>query len=257
MTELIKTIILGLVQGLTEFLPISSSGHLVLFCSWLSITEEVLFTSVMMHFGTLLAVCWCMRKDLKRIVVEKDISLICKLLVASLPAAVVMLLFHNQLEQMFTSGTTLCFGFFTTAVILLTTDYFAKHSPNKPLTYKTAFIMGIGQAFATLPGISRSGSTIGGGVISGADRTNVAVFSFYMSVIVIFGSTVFELGSVTLANVNILATLCGMAAAFFSGIFAIKFLLKILSSGKLRYFSYYLFLLSIITFVNYFICPLW
>lgn len=256
MVEILKTILLGLVQGLTEFLPVSSSGHLVLLSGILG-TGEVLFVSVMLHFGTLLAVCYAMRSDILRIFKEKNFHMVGKLIVASIPAAVVMLLLREKIQTLFESGKGLCFGFFATAVLLLVTDRFSKNSPNKPLTYKTALVMGLCQAIAPLPGISRSGSTIGGGVISGASRSEVAVFSFYMSVVIIFGSTIFEVGSVTLTDVNIAATLLGMLAACLSGVFAIKLLMKLISGGKLKFFSYYLFALSAVTFFHFFISPIW
>ena len=258
MKEIILTIILGIIQGLTEFLPVSSSGHLALFQDIFNIKENNLFITVALHFGTLCAVVVYYFKDLLGLFKKENRKTVWHLLLATLPAGLFMLLLKNTVDGMFSSTTFLWVGFLITAIVLLITDFVGKKiTAPRPITYKTALIMGLSQACAIFPGISRSGSTISGGLtLANGERKQVADFAFMMSIPVIFGSFIFEAVTVDFSNVNILATSLGMISAFITGFLAIKFMLKVIKKCNFKWFSLYLFILAGITFVNAFIYPL-
>lgn len=259
MREIIYTIILGIIQGLTEFLPVSSSGHLTLFAEIFGITENNLFTAVALHFGTLMAVVVFYFKDLIGLLNRENLSKLGNLVLATIPAGLFMLVINNSVEKMFNSSKFVAIGFLISAIILLIADIVGKKiRERKSITWKSALIMGISQAFAIFPGISRSGSTISGGLIlASGERKEVADFSFLMSVPIILGSTIFELFSVEFSSINWIATLLGVLASFITGYLAIRFMLKIIGKCNFKWFSLYLFILSIITFVNGFIVPIW
>ena len=259
MKEILITIILGIIQGLTEFLPVSSSGHLTLFAEIFGVSENNLFTSVALHFGTLCAVVVFYFKELISLFKKKNSIKIWYLLLATIPAGLVMLLINNTIKSMFTSSQFVGFGFLITAIILLLTDFIGKRvKAPKPITYKSALVMGLSQAFAVFPGISRSGSTISGGIVlANGERKQVADFAFLMSIPIILGSCLFEAFSVDFSTVNIPATLLGMLASFITGYLAIKFMLKLIKRCNFKWFSIYLLILSAITLVNGFIFPIW
>ena len=259
MREIIYTIILGIIQGLTEFLPVSSSGHLTLFAEIFKIKENNLFTAVALHFGTLMAVVVFYFKDLVGLLKKENCSKLGNLILATIPAGLFMLVINNSVEKLFNSSRFVAFGFLLTAIILLVTEFVCKKTRiTKPITWKSSLIMGLSQAFAIFPGISRSGSTISGGLIlASGERKEVADFSFLMSVPIIFGSTIFELFSVEINSINWVATLLGVLASFITGYLAIRFMLKIIAKCNFKWFSLYLFILSIITFINGFIVPIW
>lgn len=259
MREIIYTIILGIIQGLTEFLPVSSSGHLTLFAEIFGIQENNLFTAVALHFGTLMAVVVFYFKDLVGLIKRENHKTLWFLILASIPAGLFMLVINNTVENMFNSSKFVAFGFLITAIILLITDYVGKRINNKKsLSWKSAVIMGMSQAFAIFPGISRSGSTISGGlVLASGERKEVANFSFLMSIPIILGSTIFELFSVEINSINWVATLLGVLASFITGYLSIRFMLKIIGKCNFKWFSLYLFIISIITFINGFIVPIW
>ena len=259
MREIIYTIILGIIQGLTEFLPVSSSGHLTLFAEIFGITENNLFTAVALHFGTLMAVVVFYFKDLIGLLKRENHSKLGNLVLATIPAGLFMLVINNSVEKMFNSSKFVAIGFLISAIILLIADIVGKKMKHtKPITWRSALVMGLSQAFAIFPGISRSGSTISGGLIlASGERKEVADFSFLMSVPIILGSTIFELFSVEISSINWVATLLGVFASFITGYLAIRFMLKIIGKCNFKWFSLYLFILSIITFINGFIVPIW
>lgn len=259
MKEILLTILLGIVQGLTEFLPVSSSGHLALLSDIFGTSANALFTTVALHFGTLCAVIVFYFKDLCALLKKENHKTIWLLIVATLPAGIFMLLFNGVVDKLFSSPSFVCFGFLLTAIILLVAEKIGKKikKPNN-IGFKGAIIMGTAQAVAIFPGISRSGSTIAAGIgfVKG-ERKIVANFSFFMSIPIILGSTLFEAVTVDYSNINITATLLGVLAAFITGYLAIKFMLKIISRCNFKWFSLYLFILFLITFTNGFIVPIW
>ena len=258
MIEILKTIALGIVQGLTEFLPVSSSGHLAVLRVVLGM-EEDLFTDVMLHFGTLIAVVVFYFRELIGLFRKENHRTLLHLVIATIPAVVVMAVLKFVLKMEDFSAKFVCFGFLATGIILLLTEFIGKKvTEPKPLNGKSALIMGIAQAVAVIPGLSRSGSTIAAGVLSGTDRKEVTKFSFFMSVPIIAGSALVSvLGLLTseggTTDVNILATLCGMAAAAVCGFFAIKVMIRLIGKCNFKWFSLYLFVLSVVTFITLFL----
>ena len=259
MREILLTILLGIIQGLTEFLPVSSSGHLTLFSEIFNLGENTLFTAVALHFGTLMAVVVYYFKDLINLFKRENHKTIGHLALATLPAGLVMLFISGTIETLFDSSKFVSFGFLITGIILIVTDIVGKHiRETKPLTWKSALVMGLSQACAVFPGISRSGSTLSGGIIlASGERKQVADFAFLMSIPIILGSTLFELVSVDLNSINWMATILGVLASFITGYLAIKFMLKIIKKCNFKWFSLYLFVLFVITFINGFILPIW
>lgn len=252
-----QAIVLGLVQGLTEFIPVSSSGHLTLLQQLFGI-EEGFFFSILLHGGTLVAVCFVFWKDILALF-KKPYKTLLYLVIATIPGAVVGLLLDDWIESVFYSGKWLFICFFITAVILLAAELYAKHLKkiNKetlPISIKSASIMGVAQVFAMLPGISRSGSTIVAGTLSGAKNEEVSRFSFMMSIPMILGSLVVQIAKLVLKKESIdiqfdaqtvIALVLGVSVAALSGLFAIKVMLKLIAKAEYKWFSLYLVLLSI------------
>lgn len=252
-----EAILLGLVQGLTEFLPISSSGHLVLFQNILGVQGDLLFFDVMLHVGTLAAVFTVFFRDIIDLFKPPFKTMGC-LIIATLPAGIVMLLLSDQIEALF-GGQFLWIGFLITALLLLATEFIGKKYPrNKPLDLKVSLIMGVSQAVAIVPGISRSGATISGGVYAGAKRETVAKFSFLMSIPVILGSGFFEIIKVQDWNaVPIVCVIAGMIAAGLSGFLAIKFMLRLIQKCNYKWFSLYLIVLALVSCLNQYVFSWW
>ena len=255
--EIIDAIILGIIQGLTEFLPVSSSGHLELGKVILgdeSIPEESLLFTVVLHFATALSTIVVFRKDVWAILnglfsfkwnEETQFSL--KIIVSMLPAVFVGLFFEEQLESFF-GGNIRFVGFMLliTAVLL----YFADKAKDtdKNVNFKNALIIGISQAIAILPGISRSGATISTSVLLGVDKTKAARFSFLMVVPLIFGKIAKDLlsGDLTFSEENNIAMGVGFIAAFLAGLAACTWMISLVKKSKLSYFSIYCFIVGLI-----------
>lgn len=239
---------MGLVQGLTEFLPVSSSGHLVLLANIFNV-EESLFISILLHVATLLSICVVFYKDIFALLRHPFSKNTLMLVVATIPTCLIALVLMPFIKSSF-GGSFLPVAFLITATILVITELFAKNT--KEFSYKTAIIMGIAQGFAVFPGISRSGSTICAGILSGGDKKECAKFSFLMSIPIILLSLIMEIYEGISGGINISypisAIIISFIVAFLSGIFAIKFMMKLTEKGKLWWFSCYLLLLSLVTF---------
>ena len=239
---------MGLVQGLTEFLPVSSSGHLVLLSNIFGV-EESLFISIILHIATLLSICVVFWRDILKLIkfpFSKDTIM---LVVATIPTCIIALVFMPLIKASF-GGNFLPISFLITAILLVVTELFTKNK--KEFSYKTAIIMGIAQGFAVFPGISRSGSTICAGILAGGDKKECTKFSFLMSIPIILLSLIMEIyegisGGIAISY-PISAIIIAFIIAFSSGIFAIKFMMKLTEKGKLWWFSCYLLLLSVVTF---------
>ncbi|WP_136480397.1 undecaprenyl-diphosphate phosphatase [Cognatitamlana onchidii] len=248
--EIIDAIILGIIQGLTEFLPVSSSGHLELGKAILgdkSIPEESLLFTVVLHFATALSTLVVFRKDIMDIIKgalklkwNEDLQFISKIVVSMIPAVTVGLFFEKQLEQLF-GGNILLVGFMllVTAVLLFFADK-AKNTEKK-VSFKNAFVIGIAQAVAMLPGISRSGATISTSVLLGNDKTKAARFSFLMVVPLIFGKIAKDVlsGDLSYNSGNFTALSIGFVAAFIAGLFACTWMISLVKKSKLTYFAIY------------------
>ncbi|WP_027880862.1 undecaprenyl-diphosphate phosphatase [Mesoflavibacter zeaxanthinifaciens] len=255
--EVLDSILLGIIQGLTEFLPVSSSGHLELGKAVLgdkSIPEESLLFTVVLHFATALSTIVVFRKDiwllLKGILKfewNDDLQFASKIAISMLPAVIVGLFFEEQLEQLF-GGNILLVGFMLliTAILLFFADK-AKNT-NKNVSFSNAFIIGVSQAIAMLPGISRSGATISTSVLLGNDKTKAARFSFLMVVPLIFGKIAKDVlsGDLSLESQNITALSIGFIAAFISGLFACTWMIRLVKKSKLSYFAIYCAIVGLI-----------
>jgi len=254
--DIFDAIVLGIIQGLTEFLPVSSSGHLELGKAILgdtSLPEESLLFTVVLHFATALSTLVVFRKDVFEILKgllsfkwneETQFSL--KIIISMLPAVIVGLLFEEQLEALF-GGNILFVGFMLliTALLLWLADK-AKDT-GKKVSYKNAFVIGVAQAIAMLPGISRSGATISTSVLLGNDKTKAARFSFLMVVPLIFGKIAKDLMSGELmassTDFSILAT--GFIAAFLAGLVACTWMISLVKKSKLSWFAIYCFVVGL------------
>tara|TARA_B100001146_G_scaffold5336_1_gene4749 strand:- start:267 stop:1055 length:789 start_codon:yes stop_codon:yes gene_type:complete len=257
--DVLDALILGIIQGLTEFLPVSSSGHLELGKAILgdnSIPEESLMFTVVMHFATALSTIVIFRKDIWEILrgllqfkwnEETQFSL--KIIISMIPAAIVGVLFEEQLEQLF-GGSVLLVGFMLiiTALLLWLADK-AKNT-GKPVSYSNAFVIGVAQAIALLPGISRSGSTISTSVLLGNDKTKAARFSFLMVVPLILGKIAKDLldGELTHTG-NSTGLIVGFIAAFVSGLFACTWMISLVRKSKLSYFAIYCLIVGVIAII--------
>lgn len=258
--EVLDSILLGIIQGLTEFLPVSSSGHLELGKAVLgdkSIPEESLLFTVVLHFATALSTIVVFRKDiwslLKGILKfewNDDLQFASKIAISMIPAVIVGLFFEEQLEQLF-GGNILLVGFMLliTAILLFFADK-AKNT-NKNVSFSNAFIIGVSQAIAMLPGISRSGATISTSVLLGNDKTKAARFSFLMVVPLIFGKIAKDVlsGDLSFESQNITALSIGFIAAFISGLFACTWMISLVKKSKLSYFSIYCAIVGLIAII--------
>ena len=251
-------IILGLVQGLTEFLPISSSGHLVLLENIFGIENNVILFDVVLHAGTLLAVVIVYRKTLLEMIKNPFCLKVKQLAVATVPTVIIALLFKSFIEDSF-SGSLLAFGFLITAFFLIVAQVVSeKQYQYKKLNYKNSFVIGLFQGFALLPGISRSGSTITSAIVQGVRRSDAAEFSFLLSIPIILASLLYELIKVPSQTITIpfASFIIGFICSVISGIFAIKLMLKVIKKAKYWYFSIYLILLSVFLILNQFVFKL-
>lgn len=254
--------ILGLVQGLTEFLPVSSSGHLILVRELMGLNNGVngqfnLMFDVMAHVGTLVAVVLVLYKQILSLF-KKPYKNLLMLIVACIPAVVVGFACKDYIEQYFSTATYLCFFFLFTAVIMLVSEIVAKRNrSSKDLGWGGAIAMGVMQGAGVFPGISRSGSTIFGGSVAGTDSKQIATFSFLMSVPIILGSLLLSVIDVAqagaMAQIDWFSIFVGAMSAFASGYIAVRVMLRLIAKANYKWFSLYLLVISILTFAFYFI----
>ena len=258
--EIIDAIILGIIQGLTEFLPVSSSGHLELGKAILgdnSVPKESLLFTVVLHFATALSTIVIFRKDILLIIKgilkfewNEDLQFVSKIALSMLPAVIVGVFFEKELEQLF-NGNILLVGcmLIVTAVLLYMADK-AKDTQKK-VTFSNAFVIGVSQAIAMLPGISRSGATISTSVLLGNDKTKAARFSFLMVVPLIFGKIAKDLlgGELTYDSSNFTALSVGFIAAFIAGLFACTWMISLVKKSKLSYFAIYCLIVGIVAII--------
>ena len=239
-------ILIGIVQGLTEFLPVSSSGHILLLGEIFNVELDIIFLSVVAHLGTLLSVIICMRKKLRYSLKHPFCKTNWQLLIATLPCVIGVLLFKDWVDKLY-SIYFLVAGFLITGILLIVADIVRQK--NQKFGYKHAVSMGIMQAVAVLPGISRSGSTMAVGMMTGADKNDVCEFTFLMSIPIIVASALFETIEMftTGVNIQILPAIIVFVTSFIFGILSIKLMLRVLKNNKLYMFSVYLLVLSAIT----------
>jgi undecaprenyl-diphosphatase len=277
--EWFEAILLGLIQGLTEFLPVSSSGHLEIGKVLLGVetTDDLLFTT-MVHAATVLSTIVVFRKQiwdllsgffggLKGLKVENG-ALVCndqtdyllKMVVSMIPVFVVGVFFKDQVESLFGSITVVGVALVMTALLLFFSDYtsrpghksiFPVNTYRNGISYWQALAVGLGQAFAVIPGLSRSGTTISTGLICGVKRDVMAQFSFLMVLVPILGETFLELvgGEFGASSVGALPLVLGFVSAFVSGLFACKVMIALVKKARLSWFALYCLLAAAAVFI--------
>jgi undecaprenyl-diphosphatase len=271
--NIINAIILGIVQGLTEFLPVSSSGHLVLLQKIFKMQVPSLFFDTMLHAGTLIAVITVLWKDIFEILKKPVQKLTCFLIIATIPAVIAALVFKDAIEEIFISGKYLGFCFLITAALLVTaellsrrikivkSDVESQNTPAVKMNWLHALIVGIMQAFAIPPGISRSGATISGSLFCKLDRDFAARFSFLMSIPAILGAVVMQTkdlvehsavkhSAAETSDFGTAAVIAGTIISAVVGFFAVKFMLKIIREKSLFGFAIYTGLLGFFILID-------
>lgn len=247
----LDALILGIVQGLTEFLPVSSSGHLSIGSALLGTGgEENLTFAVAVHAATVLStivVLWkevsILFKGLFSFRWNDQTQMVCKILLSMIPVGIVGLFFKDQVEAIFGSGLLIVGCMLLLTAALLAFSYYAKPRPKEKISFTDALVIGIAQAMAVLPGLSRSGSTIATGILLGDKKEQVAKFSFLMVIIPILGEAFLDLlkgdFSHDQSGISATALITGFLAAFVSGTLACRWMINIVKNGKLIYFAYY------------------
>ena len=265
----LQAVILGLVQGLTEFLPVSSSGHLALLQNFFGITgDDVLLFTVLLHVGTLISVFFMYWRDLIDLIKEFFIALAdlvtgkglrlderptrklgLLIIAATIPTAIIGFAFNDFFESLYSNILLIGIGFMITGTMMFLSEKFGSNSRDlEHMNFRNAIFIGVMQGIAICPGISRSGSTLVGGLTTGLKRDFAVRFAFLISVPAIMGSAVFEGKDALEAGIDpsvIGPILAGMAVAAVSGVVAIKAMIKVVSDKKLKYFSYYVWVLGI------------
>lgn len=251
-----QALILGVFQGIAEFLPISSSGHLILLQAMFGIEEPALTFDIVVHIGSLIAIAVVFWQKIWTLISKPFCKMAALLIVGTLPAVVVGSLLRDVIESYFRTGIWLAAAFTVTGVMLLFADKFSNgEKAEKDITFLDAAIIGLCQAFALLPGISRSGSTIAGALSRGINRTAAAEFSFMLAIIAIAGAGVLELmqiltGDIPPSNIGFTQMAVGFVASLVASYFSIRLLLKLIKACKLRYFSVYLWVLAVLILVD-------
>ena len=258
---LIEAIILGIVQGLTEFLPVSSSGHIEIAKVLLgSSQEQNLLMTIVLHAATALSTIFVFREDIKEIIRglyqftwNKEFQFSLKVILSMFPATLIGLLFENEIELLF-SGEILLVGcmLLVTGLLLFLADK-AKNT-NQNVNFFHALIIGVSQAIAILPGVSRSGATISTSVLLGIDREKAARFSFLMVVPLILGKMGKDIisGDILIESATLIPLITGFTAAFITGLFACKWMIRLVKKSKLKYFSFYCFLVGTVSIISIF-----
>ncbi|MDR0428298.1 MAG: undecaprenyl-diphosphate phosphatase [Dysgonamonadaceae bacterium] len=247
----LQALILGIIQGFTEYLPISSSGHLAIGSALFGLSgEENLTFAVAVHAATVLSTLVVLWKEIVIIIQgifkfnwNEETQYFAKIIVSMIPVGIVGVFFKDYVEDIFGSGLTIVGIMLLVTAALLLFSYYAKPRPKKNISFKDALIIGLSQACAVLPGLSRSGATISTGLLLGIKKERIAEFSFLMVIIPILGEAFLDLlkGGFSSAESGISAgaLTIGFIAAFVSGAIACKWMLNIVKKGKLVYFAYY------------------
>ena len=257
--DIINAIILGIIQGLTEFLPVSSSGHLEIFKALLGeekLADESLLMTVVLHSATAFSTIIIFRQEIIKIVKglfrfkqNESFWFSIKIIISMIPAAIIGFFFKSEVDLLFNGNLTIVgLMLILTGILLFLADT-AKVSEKK-INLRSAFLIGLSQAIAIIPGISRSGATISIAVILGVDKENAAKFSFLMVVPLIFGAQAKEL--MTTRNIpdeSLYPLIIGFFFAFITGIIACKWMIRLVKNSQLKYFSYYCFCIGLATII--------
>ena len=253
-----EALILGLLQGLTEFLPVSSSGHLIIGKELFGITTENLAFEVIVHAATVLSTITVFRKEIVNLFMKffqfrwnEETAYIFKIFISMLPIMVVGLFLKDYVEEAFGKGAFLVGSMLLVTAVLLTATHFVKFKQQKGITFLKAFIIGIAQAFAVMPGLSRSGATIATGLLVGVKKEVIAQFSFLMVLIPILGEAFLEIigGELTFSasGISPVAMITGFLAAYIAGVLACKFMIVIVKRTKLIWFALYCTILGLVS----------
>ncbi|GAB1484267.1 undecaprenyl-diphosphate phosphatase [Treponema sp.] len=262
--NMFEAILLGLIQGITEFLPVSSSGHLVLMQKILGMEEAPLLFDTMLHLGTLVAVFIVLWKDIWELLKKPFQKLSWLLIAATIPTVIIALLFKDIIESAFQSGATLGWEFLVTAAVLVGAERLASGRGEgrleKDMNYLDALIIGTLQGIAIMPAVSRSGLTIAGALARKLDRGFAARFSFLLAIPAIMGAAVLQGrhlvdGSVSGQSVTI-PMIVGTVVAALVGIVAVKYMMKIIKEGSMRGFAVYVSILGVLVLVDQYLTHL-
>lgn len=242
-----NAILLGIAQGLTEFLPVSSSGHLVLLQGLLGVKRAGVAFELLVHLGTLAAVLIYFRSTIRRLALavlgkgaRDDRRMVVWLIVGTVPAGVVGLLLQDFFKQAFSSPLVTSCMLFVTGAILLATKFVRRG--DHPISFASALVMGIGQAVAIMPGISRSGTTIASGLFAGVKPSQAAEFSFLLSIPAVAGAILLEAHEILSVSSDLMAPyLLGTLISFIFGLLSVYLVLTTIKRGKFDYFAYYCF----------------
>lgn len=253
MVSILHAIILGIIQGITEWLPISSSGHLVIFQRIFQLPSD-LFLDLMLHYGSLLVLLMVFYKDITKIILSVFVTkyrayrkYLYWVVIGSIPTAIIGFLFHDIAESLFSSLFAVSISMIITGIMLYLTRYTA---PNAAANNSIkSFIIGIVQGIAIIPGISRSGSTISTGMLLGLGRKESARFSFLLAIPALLGAVLYETEtsqSLLFSSSYLLPVLIGALASIIVGYMALKYLLALINKGRFYKFSYYCWFVGII-----------
>ncbi len=247
-----EALVLGLIQGLTEYLPVSSSGHLTIGAALFGINgEENLAFTIMVHVATVLStlvILWkeidWIFKGLFKFKMNEETKYFLNIIVSMIPVGIVGVFFKDKVEEVFGSGLLIVGCMLIVTALLLTFSYYARPRQKERISLADAFIIGLAQAIAVLPGLSRSGSTIATGLMLGNKKEKLAQFSFLMVIPPILGEALLDVikavkGEEAFGNIDALPLIVGFVAAFVSGCLACKWMINIVKKGKLVYFGIY------------------
>ncbi len=258
----LQALVLGVIQGLTEYLPVSSSGHLAIGSALFGVQgEDNLAFTVMVHVATVLStlvilwkeIDWIL-KGLLKFEMNAETKYFLNIVVSMIPVGIVGVFFKDYVEEVFGSGLLIVGCCLLLTALLLTFSYFAKPRQREHISMKDAFIIGLAQAAAVLPGLSRSGSTIATGLLLGNKKENLAQFSFLMVIPPILGEALLDVlkaakGEDAFAGIDTLSLVVGFVAAFVSGCIACKWMINIVKRGKLVWFGVYCAIAGAVTIV--------
>ena len=246
-----QALVLGLIQGITEWLPISSSGHLILFEKLYGITQPIAL-NVVLHLASLIVVLIVFRKDILKLIMgflngEKYfVQYSIWLVIASIPVAIIGLFFKSYIEQAFHNFWTIGISFLFTGLLLLFSKYPTKKT--KSLSLSSTLLIGVGQAIAILPGVSRSGTTISAGLLNGRKQEEVVRFSFFLFIPAILGASILEISSIrTLTNIP--AVIFAVIVTIITGLLTMRFLFRIIKSKKFYYFGWYCLIMGLLMLI--------
>lgn len=248
----IEALILGILQGLTEYLPVSSSGHLAIASHFFGIeAEESLMFTVAVHVATVLSTLVMLWKEIDWILkglfkwqINDETKYVFNILISMIPVGIVGLFFKDKVEEAFGSGLLVVGAMLLVTAVLLIFSYFAKPRQKEHISLWDAFVIGVAQACAVMPGLSRSGSTIATGLMLGNKKEKLAQFSFLMVIPPILGEALLDImkaakGEAVMGDISTFALCVGFLAAFLSGCFACKLMINVVKKGKLLYFGIY------------------